>query len=189
MSDWWSSLLGGNPADVLAGREWMLEGSPITPPPAAPQPPLVTRPPLPMTPPAGAQAATPPMPPAAVPPLQHGPDDPWEPMKMPPGAPARAGTPGMAMPPKTPPASPPPSAGPPMDIRPPAQQAGQQPAAQSGVGDRLMQTLKGIKAPEAPQAQKVTTPRPPEVAKLPTGQLLALLAQMGMAPQIGGRRG
>jgi hypothetical protein len=61
-------------------------------------------------------------------------------------------------------------------------------AAQAGAAGGLdtkgiLGALKSVVAPPAPQAQKVSTPHAPQMAKLPGGNVAELLAQLGIGPQ------
>lgn len=47
----------------------------------------------------------------------------------------------------------------------------------------ITDALKGVVAPPAPQAQKVSTPHAPAMAKLQGGNVAELLAQLGIGPQ------
>lgn len=57
--------------------------------------------------------------------------------------------------------------------------SGSVPKGTSSIAD----SLKGVVTPQAPQAQKVSTPHAPTLAKLPGGNVAELLAQLGIGPQ------
>lgn len=48
---------------------------------------------------------------------------------------------------------------------------------------KIAAALKGVVAPQAPQAQKVGTPHAPTLGKLQGGNVAELLAQLGIGPQ------
>ena len=57
-------------------------------------------------------------------------------------------------------------------------------ASQSGFNaDSFMKALQGVKAPTVPTPQKVATPHPPSVAPIHGGNLMALLASLGVPAQ------
>jgi hypothetical protein len=207
MSDWFSSLFN---TPAMAGEvppPYAIPGAPSELPssgqipmvngPAAQQPnALVPQPqerrviservvPPPVPPPPNSMV----MPPAA-PPM-----NPWDPMTEGPPMPGvgtlpGGGEPAPPVPLRSPsmmagaPARPP---GAPMDIRPPA--AGGPGVAPQGGADKLMSLMRNIKAPPQPQAQKVSTPRAPQQTPMQSGQLMALLQQIGLQgrlPGIGG---
>jgi len=146
-------------------------------PPMPPQTPQVAVPPVPT--PTTVQAAVPQMPPAPLPPVQSfEPTNTGNPMVMGPNEAYRSepyqggGVPstlGRAL------------NGPvPVPQARPAEAPG---AAPAGGGNALLNTLKGVKMPDAPVAQKVSTPHAPQVAKIQAGNLADLLASLGIGPQ------
>lgn len=58
-------------------------------------------------------------------------------------------------------------------------------AEQAGNANKsaMLSALKGVVAPAAPQAQKVSTPHAPAMAKLAGGNVAELLAALGIGPQ------
>lgn len=58
--------------------------------------------------------------------------------------------------------------------------ASPQPATASSIGDRFVNAMKGVKAPAAPETQKVGSPAAPRpTAAIKGGELLALLQMLG----------
>lgn len=54
---------------------------------------------------------------------------------------------------------------------------------QSSASDRLLQSLRGVKAPEPPVAQRVATPSLPTLRPIQGGGFVDLLASLGVGPQ------
>lgn len=54
---------------------------------------------------------------------------------------------------------------------------------QSGGGNKLMDALRGVKAPAPPQAQTVRTPPPPQLAPIKGGEFVSMLSSLGITPQ------
>lgn len=50
-------------------------------------------------------------------------------------------------------------------------------------GNKLMDALRGVKAPAPPQAQTVRTPPPPQLAPIKGGEFVAMLSSLGITPQ------
>lgn len=146
---------------ALLGPEGMMAMSqpPVVPP--APAPPMIAPPP------ALAQA-----PAAMPPPMTMAPNEAYrsEPIGIPVSAAPTSF--GAALEP----------AGVPLPQARPTSAPGPAPVAPVG-GDALLNSLKGVKAPEAPTAQKVSTPHAPQLAKIQGGALFDLLASLGIGPQ------
>lgn len=62
-----------------------------------------------------------------------------------------------------------------------APKAGEAPAG--ATGDALLKSLRGVQAPAAPQAQRVSTPHLPALRPIQGGGYMELLAQLGLGPQ------
>lgn len=61
--------------------------------------------------------------------------------------------------------------------------AGGGPQTSGGGPSKLLETLRGVKAPDAPVPQKVSTPNLPPLRPIQGGQLFDMLAQLGIGPQ------
>jgi hypothetical protein len=49
--------------------------------------------------------------------------------------------------------------------------------------NKLLDALRGVKAPAAPEVQSVRTPPPPQIAPIKGGEFLGLLTSLGVTPQ------
>jgi hypothetical protein len=56
------------------------------------------------------------------------------------------------------------------------------PTASQG-GGKLLDALRGVKAPAAPEVQTVRTPPPPQIAPIKGGEFFSLLSSLGVTPQ------
>lgn len=54
---------------------------------------------------------------------------------------------------------------------------------QGGGGNKLMDALRGVKAPAPPQVQTVRTPPPPQLAPIKGGEFVSMLSSLGISPQ------
>lgn len=54
---------------------------------------------------------------------------------------------------------------------------------QSNIGSNILNSLRGVTAPAAPVAQKVGTPHAPQLRPIQGGELVNMLAAMGMGPR------
>lgn len=189
------SLLGISSAQAATPGAGLQGGMPEPQnwlPPQAPQPVVA-----PVTPPmVQPQAINPAMvagPPAPLPPMQSfEPTNPGNPMQMGPSEAYRSDPMGG---PSTPYNEPyrsdpyqPQSLGASLDPRVPMPQprpaaAGPGAAAAPAPGAGLLKALQGVKAPEAPQAQKVSTPAQPALRPIQSGGFAELMASLGIGPQ------
>lgn len=68
------------------------------------------------------------------------------------------------------------------DMAPPSPAPPPTPAASVG-GNSILNSLRGVTAPAAPQAQKVGTPHTPQLRPIQGGELVNMLAAMGLGPR------
>jgi len=66
---------------------------------------------------------------------------------------------------------------------PPAMAMGANASAGGSTGSKLLDTLRGVKAPPAPEHQTVRTPPPPQATPIRGGELLSLMTSLGVTPQ------
>jgi hypothetical protein len=52
-----------------------------------------------------------------------------------------------------------------------------------GGANKLLDALRGVKAPAPPEVQRVATPPPPRLAPIQGGEFFAMLSSLGIGPQ------
>lgn len=77
--------------------------------------------------------------------------------------------------------------GAPLDITPPGAAASAAAPAGKPMADRIAEALRGVKMPASPELQRISTPAAPRpTAAIKSGELMALMAQMGGGSPQGG---